>query len=1536
MKFTQYLQSREIGFLPNKSKFKSKLSAETLIEKQSVQTIKNLPCKLSGQTRATFLVDFSNDRSKVASTHGDHTVRVSDIVSGKCTHVLVGHPRTPWCLAFHPSSNDILASGCLGGEVRIWDLLGGGSEIWHAPNGTVIASLTFHPTDHVLLFATANSVYFWDWSQPEPFAICQTNYEYERVRWLGFDPLGHYIYTGITNVTTIHRDDPPVIHIRDRTGHHPNSRLRSNWPRYQHLVERFHSYQRGRTRNRFDEMEEDGADIPPRPLSPVHIDGINLARQFAAEVTATSQSSRDRSRLRSAQQPVPINYLWDINEDGMEARPSFSRDPESPSGRQNNTDEDLGSSDITLPSPLRQYFTDPRTRDWSPPPRVSNDEVDSFVDDEIERFRSVLRQPESRFRSRYATRPSHQSRTDRSQRRLAIFSEFMRRRGRNPDGSRMNNNSSSTRSRGYLFERGLDRLDRSSVTNTNSNEFTPRLIDRLNENIDLSPSSSATSTSSTTTLPSIFSTVPRVSTGFPPARITGLSQNHFGSRFSSNSTPETATAASLSSDNSSRSTLSIAQALTTSIQNSLLGRSSEDADLETESTSSNLVVQRQSDESNSLDLPSTATSSQSLNSSTFTVTSSSNSTLFVDQPLAAPRGNTEENSCSRTRPPYRGLDRGGLPSSISRLRRQLADCRTSRQRMLRHSRLQLSRTPQPESFRNPLNPRPTELPVSSHSRNQHLSRFLTSTISNSLFSPNLDVTTSSTSDLTPRPSVLQRHWSPPGDTRTILTDQTSQTAGTMTEPEYTDQGTDVVGLNLDVELTHEDESMGVDDASEDTSYLLYDSDTITDSSLTIDLSDEAAPTDHEDLHIPIATENFLNSLDSSHDIITLENLSYRNEDAELEPVTSLDESPVSTSTTSILSGLNDSSSATSDLASVSSLCQFVNHYNQSSPINITSSLTDTLNTSTTMTAEPSDALDSNSVQLVSTSSITVTPDGEVSNTVVVSSTPENDQGLEENAASIADSASVTSNASVSNNSGGSPPSLPDDDSTNNCPAHTVLRHHAYLANATARLERRISELDQRIGRSNSAISSSSLNNREDLASITARLERQVSELDHRINALRQSFTERLRALHQDRDRILSMRGRLSGEPERAVPTTTSPSALPRITITRAGDESNDDADLTFQPTTGTQAESRRNGRTLLESFLRYESSASQNNTSNTNRRLRNPSEPPVNRGSEDESWHSLQQIHLHPHYSSSILDDTINRPNDALQAAINRAIAGAFMGTGESAVANNIVPQSHRIQWWDFTQYQVPDLKNSKSNIVVPVCKLHNDASCDISQDGTRLATFVPSHRGFPDDNILAVFSLQTHNFSHCLFTKSFGPNAISVSISPRNDHVLIGLAAKRLSWVFTTHQLVGQIYHLKEPHAGEESMKHVTDVFHTCDSDVRTHVSVNSARWLPRVGEGIVYGTNRGDLVICRPSAKTVTQKAEVSEASTTSAIESENSETLTETRMNLLNLFQTTTPQTSTAATQTISRGIRRTAGTQTSASTSQDDGFREPFIV
>ena len=58
----------------------------------------------------------------MASSHGDHTVRIVDCKTGRCLKTLRGHPRTPWCITFHPSSDELLASGCLGGQVRVWNL----------------------------------------------------------------------------------------------------------------------------------------------------------------------------------------------------------------------------------------------------------------------------------------------------------------------------------------------------------------------------------------------------------------------------------------------------------------------------------------------------------------------------------------------------------------------------------------------------------------------------------------------------------------------------------------------------------------------------------------------------------------------------------------------------------------------------------------------------------------------------------------------------------------------------------------------------------------------------------------------------------------------------------------------------------------------------------------------------------------------------------------------------------------------------------------------------------------------------------------------------------------------------------------------------------------------------------------------------------------------------------------------------------------------------------------------------------------------
>uniref|UniRef100_A0A674BBW8 Autophagy/beclin-1 regulator 1b n=1 Tax=Salmo trutta TaxID=8032 RepID=A0A674BBW8_SALTR len=213
------------------------------------------------------------------------------------------------------------------------------------------------------------------------------------------------------------------------------------------------------------------------------------------------------------------------------------------------------------------------------------------------------------------------------------------------------------------------------------------------------------------------------------------------------------------------------------------------------------------------------------------------------------------------------------------------------------------------------------------------------------------------------------------------------------------------------------------------------------------------------------------------------------------------------------------------------------------------------------------------------------------------------------------------------------------------------------------------------------------------------------------------------------------------------------------------------------------------------------------------------------------------------------------QPGLATHSSVNRVLAGASIGDGQSAVASNIANTTYRLQWWDFTKFDLPEISNASVNVLVPNCKIYNDASCDISADGQLLAVFIPSsQRGFPDEGILAVYSLAPHNLGEVLYTKRFGPNAISVSLSPMGCYVMVGLASRRILLHPSTDHMVAQVFRLQQPHGGETSIRMVFNVVYPMAPDQRRHVSINSARWLPDPGMGLAYGTNKGDLVICRP----------------------------------------------------------------------------------
>ncbi|CAM9507890.1 unnamed protein product, partial [Phaeothamnion confervicola] len=120
--------------------------------------------------KSTIASAFSPDGKMVATTHGDHTVKLSCCHSGRLLRVLRGHPRTPWTVKFHPTDSRLLASGCLGCTVRVWDGETGKCLHTASASGSII-SLAFHPDDGLLAVAAGIFVYLWDyknWREPLP------------------------------------------------------------------------------------------------------------------------------------------------------------------------------------------------------------------------------------------------------------------------------------------------------------------------------------------------------------------------------------------------------------------------------------------------------------------------------------------------------------------------------------------------------------------------------------------------------------------------------------------------------------------------------------------------------------------------------------------------------------------------------------------------------------------------------------------------------------------------------------------------------------------------------------------------------------------------------------------------------------------------------------------------------------------------------------------------------------------------------------------------------------------------------------------------------------------------------------------------------------------------------------------------------------------------------------------------------------------------------------------------------------------------
>lgn len=297
------------------------VAEDILVQKR----LENQRCDLPGYPRSTFLMVFSPDGTKVASTHGNHNIYVSELASGRHVSILKGHPRTPWCIAFHPSHPQLIGSGCLGGQVRVWDSTGG-SETWTVETETVISSLAFHPRDQILVIATFSELYFWNWSQPAPFTRVSTNNFNEKVKYVAFDPLGFKLITGIicsesVNTNTAFQENIP--HNRngggDNNGNNGDSPdNRGNRPdndnivnSYQHLVQRYDVLVRNYQRlfsARHQLNSRYAPNMMDRGTDPMEAD-VNGGSSTA------STSANEENNARPAPRPAPSRQVTNNTND---------------------------------------------------------------------------------------------------------------------------------------------------------------------------------------------------------------------------------------------------------------------------------------------------------------------------------------------------------------------------------------------------------------------------------------------------------------------------------------------------------------------------------------------------------------------------------------------------------------------------------------------------------------------------------------------------------------------------------------------------------------------------------------------------------------------------------------------------------------------------------------------------------------------------------------------------------------------------------------------------------------------------------------------------------------------------------------------------------------------------------------------------------------------------------------------------------------------------------------------------------------------
>ncbi|WP_088431771.1 WD40 repeat domain-containing protein [Halomicronema hongdechloris] len=160
---------------------------------------------LSGQCLKTIQGDSTGIRSVACHPQGDliasgglgGVVRLWD-TAGTCLRELPGHTASIWKVSFHPKGH-LLASASLNGEVRVWDVATGRCRhsLWR--NQSWIQAFGFSPQGHLVSASSTDAtILFWDAETGECWrSIALSTDAY--ILGLDFHPQGHYFVSAGNN-----------------------------------------------------------------------------------------------------------------------------------------------------------------------------------------------------------------------------------------------------------------------------------------------------------------------------------------------------------------------------------------------------------------------------------------------------------------------------------------------------------------------------------------------------------------------------------------------------------------------------------------------------------------------------------------------------------------------------------------------------------------------------------------------------------------------------------------------------------------------------------------------------------------------------------------------------------------------------------------------------------------------------------------------------------------------------------------------------------------------------------------------------------------------------------------------------------------------------------------------------------------------------------------------------------------------------------------------------------------------------------------